>query len=442
MPKNKGKKCLAIILAAGKGSRMKRKNAKAVNPIGGLAMVTHIVNAAQNGGCEEVVVVVGDNKHEIKETLKEKKKITFCQQKNPKGTAHAVETAINAIGAKNVKDMGIVVLNADNPLISSKTIKKSIMELKKVNMMVAGFNAVEPTGYGRIIVKNNEVINIIEEKDTNNEEKKITFCSSGIFAFQGEHINELISKIENDNAQKEYFIGHSIPIAQDKGLSVGFIEIDEDEAVGVNTPAQLAEAEMKWQNNIRKNMMENGVILLAPDTVMFTHDTRIEPNVTIEQNVVFGQGVEIKQGAVIRAFSHLEGAKVEENCIVGPYARLREGTIMQKNAKIGNFVETKKTKIGKGSKVNHLAYIGDAEVGDNVNIGAGSITCNYDGANKHKTKIGNNAFIGTNTALVAPVKIGKNAMTGAGSVITNNVKDGELAIARAEQVNKKKKSKK
>lgn len=437
---NKKTKYLGIILAAGKGTRMKRKNAKAVNPIGGLPMINHVVNAAKKAGCEEIAVVVGQDKNEIQKTLENEKNVTFHMQKKQMGTAHAVLVAVERIGEKNLANRAVVVLNADNPLVGKNTIKKIMQKIKNNDLVVAGFNADKPKGYGRLVMEGKMPIEIKEEKDASQKEKKIKFCSSGIFAFQGNCMNSLLNKVKNDNKQKEYYLGDCVGIAHQKKLNVAAIEIDEKEAIGVNTPQQLAIAEQKWQEQKRNEMMEDGVLLLAPQTVMFHYDTRIETGAVVEQYVVFGENVVVKKNARIRAFSHLEGAVVAEECVIGPYARLREGTMLQKKTKIGNFVETKKAKIGKNSKVNHLAYMGDVSIGDNVNVGAGSITCNYDGVKKHKTKIGNNSFIGTNTALVAPVKIGKNAMTAAGSIITKDVKEAELAIARNKQVNKKRKN--
>ena len=438
MGKSERKKTVAIILAAGKGSRMRRKTSKAVQNIGGLSMIGHVVAATKKAKCEEIIVVVGGNEDEVRGNLGGWGEIRFCRQKEQRGTADAVVGVIKDMGEAVVEEMNVVILNADNPLLSGISVGKIIGALGSYAVLVAGFKANNPTGYGRLILQGGELVDICEERDASGKIKEIKFCSSGLFAFAGRHIVELVKKVGNENVQKEYYIGDCVAIASKEGLNVGAIEIAEIEAMGVNTTEQLADAEAIWQRKKRKEMMAKGVVMTAPETVFFWHDTKIEADVVIEPNVVFGEKVEVKKGAKIRAFSHLEGAVVGENCVVGPYARLREGTRLEAEVKVGNFVEVKKAKVGRKSKVNHLAYVGDAVIGEEVNIGAGAITCNYDGKVKHKTKIGDKVFIGTNTAIVAPVEIGQGAMTAAGSVITEDVKENELAIGRAKQVNKKK----
>ena len=414
---------------------MKSSLPKVLHPVAGLPMLLHVLNIAKTAGSGQKAVVVGNQAELVGKVVTAHDETTAIHVQSERlGTAHAVLAARESLEAGNFSD--VVILNGDVPLIRSETIAAARKVIADgADICVLGFETSDPTGYGRMIMDGDALIAIREHKDASPEEKEITFCNSGIFSFSAKCALEVIDQIGNDNAQGEYYLPDAVEIGRSMGLKVTAVEVPEEETMGVNDRVQLSQVEAIWQTRRREQAMLDGVSMNAPDTVMFSHDTVVEKDATIEPNVVFGPKVTVCSGAAIRAFSHLEGANVGQGSIIGPYARLRPGTEIGQNAKIGNFVETKKTNVGDGAKINHLSYIGDATVGSGANIGAGTVTCNYDGVNKHQTRIGEGAFIGTNTSLVAPVSIGNGAMTGAGSVVTEDVGADDLAIARNRQSN-------
>jgi bifunctional UDP-N-acetylglucosamine pyrophosphorylase / glucosamine-1-phosphate N-acetyltransferase len=359
--------------------------------------------------------------------------VTYVQCKRL-GTAHAVLAAREAV-AQGADDL--LIAFGDTPLLSAETLAQLRAPLQNgAELVVLGFRAVDPTGYGRLVVEGNRLVAIREQADASAEERKITLCNAGVMAFNGRRALEIIGKISNTNSKNEYYLTDAVAIVRDLGLEAVVVETSEDEVRGINTKTQLAEAEQVMQVRLRKAALEAGVTMIAPDTVFLSADTAFGRDVTIEPFVVIGPGVSIADGAVIHSFSHIVQSAIGKNASVGPYARLRPGTSVGNGAKIGNFVETKASTLEEGVKVNHLSYIGDTHVGARSNIGAGTITCNYDGFSKHKTEIGKGAFVGTNTSLVAPVKIGAGAYIGSGSVITRDVPDDAMAIERSQQTNR------
>jgi len=424
--------CLSIVLAAGLGTRMKSDLPKVLHEIGGLAMVGHVLKALAGAGSDRVSVVTGPDMPALSTLVADLMPSAQCHvQQERLGTAHAALAARDAL-LQTADD--VLVLFGDTPLVTAETVLKVRSALKEgSDLVVLGFETDDPFGYGRLLTENSKLLAIREEKDASDEERKVTFCNSGIMGFSGKHALSLIEEIGNANVKGEYYLTDAVEIANRRGLKVSAVAGSEVETQGINTRAQLASCELDFQNRMRHAAMEHGCTLLAPETVFFSHDTLIEPGVTVEQNVVFARGVKVSAGATIRAFSHLESADVACGCVVGPYARLRPGTVLKEGAKIGNFVETKNVTFGAGAKANHLSYIGDASVGSASNIGAGTITCNYDGFLKHRTEIGANSFVGSNSTLVAPVELGEGAFVSAGSVITENVPADAMAFGRARQ---------
>lgn len=421
----------AVVLAAGQGTRMKSAIPKVLHPLAGAPMIAHVLKAAAEAGASRCSAVIPpDNKGFDK--LRTPVETRFFVQQERLGTAHAVLAAREALEEETAP---VLVLYGDTPLMSAESLEALVRALEGGDqMIVAGFHATDPKGYGRLITAGGKLLAIREEKEATAEERALTLCNSGIMAFQGRVLLELLAQIDNRNKTGEYYLTDAVEIAREKGFRVGFELIAEDEVRGVNTRAQLAEAERVLQERLRARAMDAGATLIVPETVTFSHDTMVGQDVLIEPNVFFGPGTVIGDGVTIKAFSHIEGAIVEAGAIVGPFARLRPGTRIGGNARIGNFVEAKAAEVKAGAKVNHLSYIGDAVIGEKANIGAGTITCNYDGYKKHKTEIGAGAFIGSNSALVAPVRIGKGAYIGSGSVIGRDVPDNALAITRAPQV--------
>ncbi len=424
--------CLAIILAAGEGTRMKSKLPKVLHPVGGLPMVAHVVRAAAAAGIDDVALVVGREADMVANAAKAfAAHVSVHLQKERLGTANAVLAARSEI-QKGYDDL--IVLFGDTPLIDTGALLRARQRLADgADVVVMGFRPDNPTGYGRLIEKDGHVIAIVEEKETNAEQKKIGFCNGGLLALAGKEALSMLDRIENKNARGEFYLTDVVGIAHALGKDVVSVEVSSENVLGVNTRVELAEAEFLFQKKIRKEMMLAGVSMIAPETVYFSWDTQVGADTTIEPNVYFGPGVKIAGGVDIHAFCHIEGATIATGSSVGPFARLRPQADLRENAKVGNFVEVKKSVIGRGSKVSHLTYIGDTFIGEEANIGAGTITCNYDGYNKHVTKIGDGAFIGSNTALVAPVSVGKNAIVAAGSVITKDVADDALGVTRAKQ---------
>jgi len=423
-----------IILAAGKGTRMQSDIPKVLHKIAGDPMLVHAMAAGGTLEPARTVVVAGHGAEAVTAaTQAHDPDAAVVIQTEQLGTAHAVAQARNALEGFD----GIaIVLYGDTPFIQPETLSAMMQACTKSDVVVLGFEAADPGRYGRLVVQEGALERIVEFKDATDKERAITLCNSGVIACNAAQLFDLIDAVDNDNASGEYYLTDIIAIARARGLSATAVTCAEAETLGVNSRAQLAKAEAAFQSRTRAVMMEDGVTLEAPETVYFSRDTYIGRDTLIEPNVVFGPGVTVETGARIRAFSHLEGCHVSRGAIVGPYARLRPGAELAEDTRVGNFVEIKNAIVSEGAKVNHLSYIGDAFIGAGANIGAGTITCNYDGVMKHHTHVGARAFIGSNTMLVAPVQIGDGAMTGSGSVITSDVEPGALALGRAAQVEK------
>ena len=427
--------CLTIVLAAGEGTRMRSSRPKVLHAIGGRTLIGHALAAATTAG-GRVAVVVGPGHEAVAQVAKAAAPNTeiFIQAER-RGTAHAVLAARPAL-ARGADD--VLVAFADTPLVSGATFARLRAALADgAGIAVLGFRPADPTGYGRLIADaDGRLLAIREEKDASAEERAVTLCNAGVMALSGAAALPVLDRIRDDNAKHEFYLTDAVAIARAMGLSAQVLETTEDEVRGVNTQAQLAEAEAVLQRRLRTAAHEAGVVMVAPETVYLCADTKLGRDVTIEPYVVFGPGVTVDDGALIRSFSHLEGAHVGRGARVGPFARLRPGARLEADVHVGNFVEVKEARLAAGAKANHLAYIGDASVGAGANIGAGTITCNYDGAGKHRTEIGARAFIGSNSSLVAPVKIGDDAYVASGSVITREVPADALAFGRARQANK------
>jgi bifunctional UDP-N-acetylglucosamine pyrophosphorylase/glucosamine-1-phosphate N-acetyltransferase len=427
-----GAPCLAIVLAAGEGTRMRARLPKVLHTIAGRTLLAHVLAAASQADCGTIAIVAGpDHAAVVREAKALVPGVQIFEQRERRGTAHAVLAARAAI-AKAASD--VIVMFGDTPLVSAQALTALRGALSsEVAVAVLGFRAADPTGYGRLLMRGDELVAIREDNDAMPGERKIALCNGGLMALAGRHALAILDRIDNKNAKQEYYLTEAVAIARDMGLKATVIETTEDDVRGINTKAQLAEAEAVMQQRLRGAAMEAGVTMIAPETVFLSADTKLGKDVVIEPNVVFGPGVIVEDGATIKSFSHLEGAHVGKDARVGPFARLRPGADLAHDVHIGNFVEVKAAKVEAGAKANHLAYIGDARVGEGANIGAGTITCNYDGTHKHRTDIGKRAFIGSNSSLVAPVKVGDDAYVGSGSVVTKDVPAGALAVARARQ---------
>jgi bifunctional UDP-N-acetylglucosamine pyrophosphorylase/glucosamine-1-phosphate N-acetyltransferase len=424
--------CLAVILAAGDSTRMKSSMSKVLHPIAGRPMIAHVMEAIERTDIASAALVVGRDAEAVtKAARRDGMQVEACMQEERRGTGHAVLAAKEAI-AKGYDD--ILVAYGDVPLITDGPLRAARQGLADGNdIVVIGFHTDRPHGYGRLLVENGELIAIREEKDATDAERAVTWCNSGLMAINGAKALDLLSRITNDNAKGEYYLTDLVEIARSLGGRVVAVDAPEAELTGCNNRAELAAIESLWQQRRRHELMLSGVTMIAPQTVYLAYDTVIGQDALIEPNVVFGPGAVIDSGAVIHAFSHVEGAHVSGGANVGPFARLRPGADLAADAKVGNFVEVKNAAIGEGAKVSHLTYIGDATVGAGSNIGAGTVTCNYDGINKYRTVIGAGSFIGSNSSLVAPVSIGDGAYVGSGSVITEDVPADALALGRARQ---------
>ena len=426
----------AIILAAGKGTRMKSRLHKVLHPVGGRPMLRHLIEELRHANLHRTVVVVGAEAESVRGEM-EADDIHFAHQHEQLGTGHA---ALQAEEALQGFSGDVLVCFGDVPLLKASTVRNMQARLNADDApasVVLGFRPQDPKAYGRVIADDaGRIRKMVEYKDATEDERLCDLCNAGPLMARVEDLFELLKKISNDNAQGEYYLPDVVTVAEKDGRTSAVVEADEAEVSGVNDRADLAAAEALWQDEQRTHFMREGVTLRAPETVFFSWDTEIANDVIVEPNVVFGAGVKVGEGAHIHAFSHLEGANVGPNCSVGPYARLRPGAVMEEGAKVGNFVEMKKAVLGRGAKASHLTYLGDASVGAEANIGAGTITCNYDGYFKYRTEIGAGAFIGSNSALVAPVRIGAGAIVGAGSVVTNDVEADELRLERSEQETK------
>lgn len=427
-----GRPALTIVLAAGEGTRMRSSLPKVLHPIAGQPLIAHVLAAAPGSKDDAIAVVVGpDHQAVIDEIKRVRPEARTYVQRERLGTAHAVLAARDAI-ADGADD--ILIAFGDTPLIDAATFARLRAALKDgASLAVLGFRAANPIGYGRLLVEGNELVAIREQADASEAERAVTLCNAGVMAFDGKTVLKILDRIGNGNSKGEYYLTDAVAIVRELGLRAAVIETDEDEVRGINTKAQLAEAEQVLQRKLRQAALDAGVTLIAPETVFLATDTTFGKDVTIEPFVVIGPGVAIDDGAVIHSFSNIVGARIGKNASIGPYARLRPGTVLGEGVRIGNFVETKAADLEAGVKVNHLTYIGDTHIGENANIGAGTITCNYDGFDKHRTEIGAGAFVGSNSSLVAPVKIGAGAYIGSGSVISRDVPDDALAVERSEQ---------
>ena len=419
----------AIILAAGKGTRMKSALPKPLHAVGGRPMLAWSMDAARAAGATSIITVLGPDSDAIQSWLDG---APFAIQHNQLGTGDAVAAASDAVGTQD----GIaLVMFADNPLVSAATLKDMAARVTAgAAITVGAFKANDPAGYGRVIMDDDDaVLRIVEDRDATVAESQTTLCNGGIMAVRTPLLFTLLAQVTNENAKGEYYLTDIIGIAAAAGHKIDCEVVDQAEFIGVDSRHGQASAEAALQNRLRSAALDEGVTLQAPETVFLAADTVIERDVIIEPNVIIGNGCHIGEGSIIRAFSHLEGARVGPCCIIGPYARLRPGTDAGEGVKVGNFVEIKNTRLEAGAKANHLTYLGDAEIGRDANIGAGTITCNYDGYGKYRTLIGAGAFIGSNTALVAPVSIGARAIVGAGSTIVSDVAEDSIAVTRAAQ---------
>jgi bifunctional UDP-N-acetylglucosamine pyrophosphorylase/glucosamine-1-phosphate N-acetyltransferase len=425
----------AVILAAGQGTRMKSPIPKVLHKVGGRALIDHAIDAAQGAGCERVVVVINNASPAVADHVTARLGPgTTAVQDPPLGTGHAVMAAMEALAGWGGD---IVVTYADGVLPASAIAPLFELRADGADVAVLGFETPTPGAFGRLVLGvGDQLEKIVEAKEASAAELAITTCNSGILAAPADLLFELLGKVGCDNAKGEYYLTDIVGLARCEDRSVRVAFAPEADFQAPNSQAELAEAEAAYQRRLRTALMEGGVTLVAPETVFLAWDTQIAAGVLVEPHVVFAPGVTIETGAVIRSFSHLEGAVVRGGAIVGPYARLRPGADIGEDAHIGNFVEVKKVKVGKGAKANHLAYLGDGSVGAGANIGAGTIFCNYDGFDKNDTHVGEGAFIGSNSALVAPVTIGAGAYTGSGSVITKDVAPDALALERGPQLEK------
>lgn len=426
-----GNNLTVVILAAGVGSRMKSSIPKAMHILGGVPMIDHLLYKAKSLKPTQVISVIGEDMPKLHDYIITKSDVVH--QLKRRGSAHAVYTTKYA---HDVKSGVTLILYADTPLVSESSLKQLVDKVATgtCEVCVLGFEKEEENAYGKLVVEGENLLKIVEHKDANIDEKDILLCNSGVMAVKTEIIWELLEKVNNENAQKEYYLTDVVKIANEHNYKCSYVTDLEDNLQGANSKLELADLEMAFQHSMRMKFLDEGVQLVDPDTVFFSMDTKIGKDVVIHPNVHILPKSEIKDGAIIYPFSVIEGAIVGENCKVGPYARLRPQTVLQGENNIGNFVEIKKSVVGIGSKINHLSYIGDASIGKDVNVGAGTITCNYTASKeKFNTYVGDNCFIGSNSSLIAPVKIGNNSLIGAGSVITKSVGDNSLGVSRANQ---------
>jgi bifunctional UDP-N-acetylglucosamine pyrophosphorylase/glucosamine-1-phosphate N-acetyltransferase len=423
----------SIVLAAGQGTRMKSDLHKILHPVAGRPMLLHLLAEVGALGPERTVVVAGARREQVEAAVRPLG-VEVALQAEQLGTGHAVAQAEAALAGFEGE---VLILYGDVPLVRAGTMRRMLDRLRAADgpaAVVLGFRPADPGAYGRVIADaDGRIARMVEYKDASPEERAETLCNSGLMAVRARDLFALLKRVGNDNAAGEYYLPDIVMLATADGRGCAVIETEAAEVAGVNSRAELAAVEADWQRRRRGQAMAEGATLIAPETVWFSHDTRLGRDVTVEPNVVFGPGVTVADGVTVHAFSHLEGATVEEGASVGPYARLRPGAVVGEGARVGNFVEMKKAVLGRGAKANHLTYLGDATVGEGANIGAGTITCNYDGFLKYETRIGAGAFIGSNSALVAPVSIGDGAIVGAGSVVTADVEGDALAVARGRQ---------
>jgi bifunctional UDP-N-acetylglucosamine pyrophosphorylase/glucosamine-1-phosphate N-acetyltransferase len=422
-----------VILAAGQGTRMRSDTHKVLHPIASRPLLLHLLDRVDAIGADKRVVVVGKGRDQVEVALNGRD-VAVAHQAEQKGTAHAVQQAREALADY---DGAVLVLYGDTPFVEAETLRRMLDRLDGdggPGVVVLASCPADPLNYGRIILgQGDRIAKMVEYKDATEEERAVRLCNSGMMAVRAKDLFRWLDQVGNDNAAGEYYLPDVVNIAAAEGREAVVIEGDPYETAGVNSRAELAHLELEWQRRRREQVLHEGATLIDPESVWFAYDTKLGRDVTVEPHVVFGPGVEVADGATIHAFSHIEGAIIGAKASIGPFARIRPGTRLAERTKVGNFVELKKAEVGEGAKVNHLSYVGDAEVGERANIGAGTITCNYDGFGKYRTVIGAGAFIGSNTALVAPVAVGEGAIVGAGSVITRDVEADSLAVERSEQ---------
>ena len=422
-----------IILAAGQGTRMRSDTHKVLHPIASRPLLLHLLDRVDALGADKRVVVVGKGREQVEAAIAGRD-VAIAVQSEQKGTGHAVQQAADALADY---DGPVIILYGDTPFVEIATLGRMLDRLDGEGgpgVVVLASSPADPLKYGRIILGDKDhIARMVEYKDATEEERAVRLCNSGMMAVRSKDLFRWLCKVGNDNAAGEYYLPDIVNIAAAEGREAVVIEGDPYEAAGVTSRAELAHLELEWQRRRREQVLDEGATLIDPESVWFAFDTRLGRDVTVEPHVVFGPGVSIADGAVIHAFSHIEGATIGTKASIGPFARIRPGTSLGASSRVGNFVELKKAEIGEGAKVNHLSYVGDASVGAKANIGAGTITCNYDGFGKYRTNIAEGAFIGSNTALVAPVTVGRGAIVGAGSVITRDVEPDSLAIERSEQ---------
>jgi bifunctional UDP-N-acetylglucosamine pyrophosphorylase/glucosamine-1-phosphate N-acetyltransferase len=434
-----GTRIAAVVLAAGEGTRLNSAIPKVLHEVAGMPMIGHVIAALRPLQPAQTVVVLGEGMDGVARAVAP---ALTAIQSPPRGTADAVRAARPELADILVQDevSDLLVLYGDTPLIGTPALEALLAARRKspaAAVAVAGFRPQDPGPYGRLVVGADGALQrIVEAREAGPEERAIGLCNGGVMAIAAEHAFSLVDRIGNDNKKREFYLTDIVALARAAGLLCRVAELPEEEVLGVNTRAELAAAERVMQDRLRRRAMEEGATLVAPESVFLAADTRLGRDVVVEPHVVFGPGVSVAEGARIRAFSHLEGASVGAAAIVGPFARLRPGAVLEADVHVGNFVEVKATRLGQGVKANHLSYLGDSQIGAGTNIGAGTITCNYDGFGKHRTTVGERAFIGSNTALVAPVTIGDGAYVATGSVVTSDVPADALTLARARQVDK------
>jgi bifunctional UDP-N-acetylglucosamine pyrophosphorylase/glucosamine-1-phosphate N-acetyltransferase len=430
---NEQRRFAVIILAAGQGTRMRSDTHKVLHPIASRPLLLHLLDRVDALGADRRVVVVGKGRDQVEQML-EGREVLIAHQAEQLGTGHAVQQAAEALADY---DGPVLVLYGDTPFVEAATLRRMLARLDGdggPGIVVLASQPADPLKYGRIILgQGDRIAKMVEYKDATEEERAVRLCNSGMMAVRAKDLFRWLGRVGNDNAAGEYYLPDIVNIAAAEGREAVVIEGDPYETAGVNSRAELAHLELEWQRRRREQVLDEGATLIDPESVWFAYDTKLGRDVTVEPHVVFGPGVTIADGATIHAFSHIEGATIGAKASIGPFARIRPGTRLAEKTKVGNFVELKKADVGAGAKVNHLSYVGDASVGAKANIGAGTITCNYDGFGKYRTDIGEGAFIGSNTALVAPVTVGDGAIVGAGSVITRDVEPDSLALERNEQ---------
>ncbi|MES2327793.1 MAG: bifunctional UDP-N-acetylglucosamine diphosphorylase/glucosamine-1-phosphate N-acetyltransferase GlmU [Pseudomonadota bacterium] len=422
-----------IILAAGQGTRMRSDTHKVLHPIAGRPLLLHLLDRVDAIGADRRIIVLGKGREQVEAAIAGRG-VEIVVQAEQKGTGHAVQQAADALAGY---DGPVIILYGDTPFVESTTLERMLDRLDapdQPGLVVLASSPADPLNYGRVILgQGDRIAKMVEFKDASEEERAVRLCNSGMMAVRAADLFRWLKQVGNANAAGEYYLPDIVGVATSEGREAVIVEADPYETAGVNSRAELAQLELEWQRRRRQQALDEGATLIDPESVWFAYDTRLGRDITIEPHVVFGGGVDIADGATIHAFSHIEGARIGAAASIGPFARLRPGTHLAAKTRVGNFVELKNAEIGEGAKLNHLSYVGDASVGSKANVGAGTITCNYDGFGKHRTVIGAGAFIGSNTALVAPVTVGEGAIVGAGSVITRDVEPDSLAIERNEQ---------